>query len=87
MYDNDRLQDVASNKYSVDELDDNNLEADFTQVMTTLPQENLNELPNAARDAENAGFNMVATMENRECHLLKVFLFVAVKTINFLRFF
>ena len=65
MYDNDRLQDVASNKYSVDELDDNNLEADFMQVMTTLPQENLNEVPGAARDAENAGFDMVATMENR----------------------
>ena len=87
MYDNDRLQDVTSNKYSVDELDDNNLEADLMQVMTTLPQENLNEVPDAARDAENAGFNMVATMENRERHLLKVFLIVAVKTINFLRFF
>ena len=57
------------------------------QVMTTLPQENLNEVPDAARDAENAGFNMVATMENRERHLLKVFLIAAVKTINFLRFF
>ena len=44
MYDNDRLQDVASNKYSVDELDDNNLEADFMQVMTALRQENLNEV-------------------------------------------
>ena len=65
MYENDRLQDVASNKYNVDELKDNNLEADFMQVMTTLPQENLNEVPDAARDAENAGFDMVATMENR----------------------
>ena len=35
------------------------------QVMTTLPQENLNDVPQAARNAEMAGFDMVATMENR----------------------
>ena len=35
------------------------------QVMTTLPQDNLNDVPEAAREAEIAGFDMVATMENR----------------------
>ena len=35
------------------------------QVMTTLPQENLNAVPDAARKAEAAGFDMIATMENR----------------------
>ena len=31
------------------------------QVMTTLPQENLNDVPRAARNAEMVGFDMVAT--------------------------
>ena len=35
------------------------------QVMTVLPQENLNIIPSAALDAENAGFDMIASMENR----------------------
>ena len=35
------------------------------QVMTTLPQENLNYVPSAALAAENVGFDMLATMENR----------------------
>ena len=35
------------------------------QVMTVLPQENLNAIPEAALDAENAGFDMIASMENR----------------------
>ena len=35
------------------------------QVMTTLPQENLNCVPSAALAAENVGFDMLATMENR----------------------
>lgn len=35
------------------------------QVMTTLPQENLNAVPEAAREAERVGFDMIATMENR----------------------
>ena len=35
------------------------------QVMTVLPQENLNTIPSAALDAENAGFDMIASMENR----------------------
>ena len=35
------------------------------QVMTTLPQENLNSVPAAAQAAEDTGFDMLATMENR----------------------
>ena len=35
------------------------------QVMTTLPQEDLNAVPEAARAAEAAGFDLIATMENR----------------------
>ena len=35
------------------------------QVMTTLPQEDLNVVPAAARAAERDGFDMIATMENR----------------------
>jgi len=35
------------------------------QVMTTLPQENLNSVPTAAQAAEDTGFDMLATMENR----------------------
>ncbi len=34
-------------------------------VMTVLPQENLNTIPSAALDAENDGFDMIASMENR----------------------
>jgi probable F420-dependent oxidoreductase len=33
--------------------------------MTTLPQEDLNTVPDAARAAERAGFDLIATMENR----------------------
>ncbi|MDE0811152.1 MAG: TIGR03617 family F420-dependent LLM class oxidoreductase [Alphaproteobacteria bacterium] len=35
------------------------------QIMTTLPQEDLNTVPDAARAAERAGFDLIATMENR----------------------
>lgn len=35
------------------------------KVLTTLPQADLNEIPNAARTAEAAGFDSIATMENR----------------------
>ncbi len=35
------------------------------QVMTTLPQEDLRAVPDAARAAERAGFDLIATMENR----------------------
>ncbi len=35
------------------------------QIMTTLPQGDLNEVAAAARAAEQAGFDMAATMENR----------------------
>lgn len=35
------------------------------QVMTTLPQENLRSVPDAARKAEQSGFDLIATMENR----------------------
>jgi probable F420-dependent oxidoreductase len=35
------------------------------QIMTTLPQEDLNAVPEAARAAEAAGFDLIATMENR----------------------
>ena len=35
------------------------------QVMTTLPQHDLNGVPAAALDAEAAGFDLVCTMENR----------------------
>ena len=35
------------------------------QIMTTLPQSDLNDVPAAARHAEQAGFDLIATMENR----------------------
>jgi probable F420-dependent oxidoreductase len=35
------------------------------KVLQTLPQNDLNEVPAAAKAAENAGFDMVCTMENR----------------------
>lgn len=35
------------------------------QIMTTLPQSDLNTVPGAAKEAELTGFDMVATMENR----------------------
>jgi probable F420-dependent oxidoreductase len=35
------------------------------QIMTTLPQEDLNAVPDAARAAERDGFDLIATMENR----------------------
>ncbi len=35
------------------------------QVMKILPQQNLNTIPKAALDAENNGFDMIASMENR----------------------
>ena len=35
------------------------------KVLQTLPQNDLNEIPQAAKEAEEAGFDMVCTMENR----------------------
>ena len=35
------------------------------KVLQTLPQNDLNEIPQAAKAAEEAGFDMVCTMENR----------------------
>ena len=35
------------------------------KVLQTLPQNDLNEIPAAAQAAEDAGFDMVCTMENR----------------------
>ena len=53
------------------------------QVMTTLPQENLNDVPQAARNAEMVGFDMVATMENRyEPFMPLAAAAISTKTIN-----
>ena len=53
------------------------------QVMTTLPQENLNDVPRAARNAEMVGFDMVATMENRyEPFMPLAAAAISTKTIN-----
>ena len=35
------------------------------KVLQTLPQNDLNAVPEAAKVAEDAGFHMVCTMENR----------------------
>ena len=35
------------------------------KVLQTLPQNDLNDIPAAAKAAEDAGFDMVCTMENR----------------------
>ncbi len=35
------------------------------KVLQTLPQNDLNAVPAAAKAAEDAGFHMVCTMENR----------------------
>tara|TARA_B100000212_G_scaffold107425_1_gene79789 strand:- start:1298 stop:1633 length:336 start_codon:yes stop_codon:yes gene_type:complete len=48
------------------------------QVMTTLPQENLNIVPSAAKAAEDMGFDMLATMENK----YEPFLPLAVAAVN-----
>ena len=48
------------------------------KILTTLPQDDLREVPNAVALAETAGFDSVCTMENRN----EPFLALAVAAVN-----